>query len=302
MDLRQLRQFVTLAETLNFRRAALRLHMSQPPLSISIRKLEAELGASLFARDRQGVRLSEAGVAALGAARASLFYASEFIGAAKAAVSGEGGRLRVGFVGSATYELMPRVLPEFRRRYPGVRLEMHEETNTKIVARLEANDLDVGLLRVPFTFQSRIQTITIETDTFVAALPAQHHLARRKRLSTKDLINESFVHYAASDVPGLHAVTMQMFENAGFQPKVTQEAFQVATVICLVESGLGVALVPSRAQHSGSKHIVFRRLEDAPKDGVIGLAIGFDPKHESATAKRFREVVTKLRKTGGVVR
>jgi DNA-binding transcriptional LysR family regulator len=290
MDLRQLRQFAVLAETLSFRKTAERLNISQPPLSVSIRKLEEELGVALFSRGKTGVRLTESGQAALADARRSLFHAEEVARSARTATLGESGRLRIGFVGSATYSLIPTLLPAFRERYPAVKLELYEGTNTGILARLEANILDIGLVRVPFPTRSRIHWVTAERDHLVAALPAAHPLARRRGLRLADLADEPFVHYAASEVPGLHAITMLVFQEAGFVPQVTQEAYQVASVICLVESGLGVALVPSIASRIPSKAVVFRELEGMSEHGSIGLALGFDTLHETSTARRFREV------------
>ena len=126
MELRQLRYFVMLAETGNFHRAAERLNMSQPPLTVAIRKLEEELGAALFIRSARGVALTAAGRASLEMARATLAQADRFREAAREGAAGERGRLRVGFVGSATFELLPRLIAEYRRRYPAVELVLEE--------------------------------------------------------------------------------------------------------------------------------------------------------------------------------
>jgi DNA-binding transcriptional LysR family regulator len=292
MELRQLQQFTVLAETLNFHAAAKHLHMSQPPLSVSIRKLEEEVGVKLFTRSTHDVQLTEAGRAVLSEARRSLFHASEVTRIARSTVLGLSGRLRIGFVGSAKYSLLPRILPPFRKQYGEVSLELHEESNTTIIGSLEANNLDLAIVRVPFTWQSEIEYVMVEQDTFVAVLPAKHPLAKKPRLSLTDIANEPFIHYKASVVPGLHALTMLLFQEAGFMPRVTQEAVQVETVICLVESGLGVALVPSVASRKASGRIVFRKLHRLPAFASIGLALAYNPSHETATARRFREFIT----------
>src|SRR5690606_26696628 len=149
MDFRHLKQFVVLAETLNFRKAAEKLHMSQPPLSVSIRKLEAELGVELFLRGKDGVKLTESGEAALADARRALFHAGQFKQAAVAASTGEGGVLRVGFVGSATHAILPDILSRFRQRYPKVQLVLREATSIRIVQELADESLGVGVVRVP---------------------------------------------------------------------------------------------------------------------------------------------------------
>jgi DNA-binding transcriptional LysR family regulator len=294
MELRQLRQFAVLAETLSFRGAADRLHMAQPPLSVSIRKLEEEFGVRLFDRTQKGVQLTEAGRAALADARKSLFHATEAMRNAKATVHGVGGRLRIGFVGSSKYTLLPRLLPLFRSQYAEVMLELHEGSNTKITRAIEARDLDVGVVRVPFASLNKLNYETVETDVFVAALPAGHRLTAQPTVSITDLADEPFVHYAADVVPGLHALTMLCFQSSGHFPRGGQEAVQVQTVICLVESGLGVALVPSRSRVQLTDRWTIRELAPLPPMAHIGLAVIYDPEYEPATARRFRALALQL--------
>ena len=129
MDLRRIRHFVVLAETLNFRRAAERLHMAQPPLSVSIQKLEAELGAKLFTRESSGVALTPSGRAVLVEAKKLLFHGSQLNEMAKNAVDGTGGTLHIGFVGSASYGMLQKLLPLFRAEYPGVELVLIQDND-----------------------------------------------------------------------------------------------------------------------------------------------------------------------------
>jgi DNA-binding transcriptional LysR family regulator len=290
MELRQLQQFAVLAETLNFRAAAERLFMTQPPLSVSIRKLEEEIGTKLFTRTTHNVQLTKAGEAILDEVKKALFHAQEVARIAQLSARGLTGQLRVGFVGSAKYSLLPRLLPLFRTQYPEVALQFIEENNTWIIASLEANRIDIGIVRVPLTSRSNIRYLTVERDTFVVALPAGHRLAKKKTLSLHDIANEPFIHYTASDMPGLHALTMILFQEAGLMPKVAQEAVQVATLIFLVESGLGVALVPSAAARNASKQVVFKKLTRLPPQAWIGLALAYNPSYETAVARRFREL------------
>lgn len=294
MDTRQLRHFVALAETLNFHRAAERLHIAQPPLSASIRKLEAELGVQLFERTRRGTTLTLAGAAALEDARRALFHTAQFGRTALAAANGEAGTLRIGFVGSATYALMPQVMPLFRQRYPGVQLELLESTTSKIRDMVDSGAIDAGLLRFPIIQASRMQIAPIERDVFVAALPTGHALARRRRLTLADLAQEPFVMYSAGEVPGLHAMAMLACQQAGFSPFVQQEAVQVQTVVSLVESGLGVALVPSVAMRHATRNIVFKALHGAGASTEIGIALAWRPDTETPAARRFRETLLGL--------
>lgn len=295
MDTRQLRRFVALAETLNYHRAAELLHMAQPPLSVSIRQLEEQVGVRLFERTRRGTSLTAAGAAALDDARRALFHTEQFGRTALAAANGDAGTLRIGFVGSATYALMPQVMPLFRQRYPAVQLELIESTTSRICALVNNGDIDAGLLRFPITQAGRAQIAPIERDVFVVALPADHALARRRaRLALADLANEPFVMYSAQEVPGLHAVAMQACQQAGFVPRVQQEAVQVQTVVSLVESGFGVALVPSVAMRHATRNIVFKPLQGAGAGTAIGIALAWRSDTETPTAKRFRETLLSL--------
>ncbi|MCU4121136.1 LysR family transcriptional regulator [Variovorax sp. N23] len=291
MDPRQLRHFVALAETLNFHRAAERLHMAQPPLSASIRRLEAQVGVPLFERNRRGTELTAAGSAALDHARRAVFHGEQFALAARAASRGEAGSLRVGFVGSATYSLMPRVMPLFRERFPGVQLQLAESTTARIVEMVEAGELDAGLVRFPIGRACQALIHPAERDVFVAALPVKHRLARRRRLALADLAGEPFVMYGPSAVPGLHSAALLACQEAGFIPSVQQEAVQVQTLVSLVESGFGVALVPSVAARHETRQLVFKPLSGAGALTPIGLALALPPGGATSAAQRFRECV-----------
>lgn len=294
MDLRQLQQFVVLAETLNFREAAERLFMSQPPLSVSIKKLEEEIGVTLFNRNKHRVLLTDAGHAILSDARKSLFHAGEVARVARSTALGLSGHIRIGFVGSAKYALLPSLLPKFRSLYPDVTITLEEEKNALIVQAIENNDLDLGIVRVPLAWKSAIRYETVAQDHFVAALPTGHPLAKKTRLYLNDLKDESFIQYTRSTIPGLHAMTMLLFQEAGFDPKVTQEAVQVETLLCMVESGLGVALVPSIVRRHPFRKIVFKEIHGLHQSNAIGLAIAYHPDFEMATSRRFRELAREL--------
>lgn len=299
MDTRQLRHFVALAETLNYRRAAERLHIAQPPLSQSIRRLEQRLGVALFERDRRGTALTAAGAAALEDARRALFHAEQFGRVAQATASGEAGRLRVGFVGSATYALMPRLLPAFAQRYPGVELELAESTTRRILQQVERGELDIGLVRYPVAQAGGVALEPLQPDRFVAALRADSAWARKRRLGLAELADEPFVLFSPGEVPGLHAVALLACQRAGFLPRVHQQAVQVQTVVSLVESGLGVALVPSVAARHASAGVVFKPLHDLDEAAAIGIALAWRPAAATPATRRFHETALATRSTVG---
>lgn len=291
MELRQLTQFCAVAEALSFRRAAETLHMAQPPLSVAIRKLEDELGAPLFERRGRSIALTDAGADALQRARRMLAEAEELRQAVRRAATGDTGRVRIGFVGSATYSLLPRLLPLFRRRYPGIELELHESTNEELLAQLESARLDLALVRFPTgSSAGALQMAMIESDQFQAVLPKGHPLATGRSVTLKALAQYPLIDYSSSRVAGLHAMVMLAFQQAGLSPRVAQEGTQVQTVISLVESGMGVALVPSVAARLASRQVVFRPIRGLPNGLAIGLALAWAPQTESTAARRLREM------------
>jgi len=241
MDLRQLRYFVALAETLNFRRAAERLHISQPPLTVAIRKLEEDLGAPLFTRSSRGVGLTPAGEAALELARGTLLQADQVRQAVIARANAERGRLTLGFV-SAAYSLLPRLLPLFQRRYPWVELILEEATSAEIVRRIRSRQMDVGLVRLPLLDPGHVETSVIETDELVAAVPESHPLARQRTVPLRIIADEPFISYPRGDV--VHAAIVTACTEAGFTPRVAHEVAQGHIIVSLVQCGLGVGLVP----------------------------------------------------------
>jgi len=290
MDLKRIHQFIVLAETLNFRRAADRLNMSQPPLSVSIQKLEEELGTKLFMRGAGGVSLTLGGQAILKEAQQLLFHGNQLSEIAKGVGDGTGGSLQVGFVGSTTYGLLQKLLPLFRAEYPGVELDLHEATSVGILQQLEDRKLDVGLVRVPLVQPSRATLVPLERDEYVAALPRGNRLSSKGNLKLSEMAVEPFIMYAPAYAAGLHATTMLACQQAGFVPHVVQQATQIQTVLALVESGLGVALVPSVMKRFVSDRIVYRPLVDLPSDASIGLALAYMSESESPAANRFREL------------
>jgi len=306
MDLRQLRQFSAVAETLSFRRAAERLCMAQPPLSVAIRKLEEEIGVALFERVSRGVRLTAAGRAAYEVAQKCRRNADELTSAARAAAQGESGHLRIGFVGSVTFGLMPHCVRAFRGRFPNVKLELREATNAEAVSAVDGGMLDVAFVRVPTARPPTVKFQQIESDVFCIALPAGHPLASRPTLRLKDLDGQPFVGYASSRAGGLHAAVTHLLQRAGVCPTVTQEGVQVHTLIGLVESGLGLALVPAVSAANAPTGVAFRPIRDLPRDAAIGIALAYHATEESVVARRFRAMLAEeplaIRSVGGVVR
>jgi len=289
MDLRRLRHFNVLAETLNFSRAAERLHIAQPALSVSIQKLENELGARLFERTPGGVLLTAAGQAAIVEARRLLYHGEQLQRSVRSTADGTGGRLRIGFVGSAIYRVIPGLIPAFRLEYPGVELVLREVTSSAILTMLGEEALDLGIVRTPLLQTHGATLVTLQRERLLMALPHDHALAQREALALSDLAGEAFIMYSPADAAGLHAHAMSACEAAGFAPKVAQEATQVPTVLALVESGLGVALVPEVMRGHRSPKIAYRDLRKQESADTT-LALAYVAGNESPAVQRFIEV------------
>jgi len=298
MDLRQLRHFVTLAQTLNYRQAAEQLHMSQPPLSQSIRKLEDDLGVQLFERDRRGTVLSDAGRAALESAKLALYHARQVQAVSQATASGELGRLHIGFIGSATFSLIPKLVQAFRAAYPAIDLVLTESTTREICAQVASGDFDAGLLRYPVTQATELSITPVEPDRLIAALPAGNPLQIKDSLQLIDLADQPFVNYRPSEVPGLHALVVLACQNAGFMPQIKQHAVQAQTLVSLVGAGLGVALVPAVVAKAATPGVIFRELTDTQYLPQIGIALALNQRQPVATAQRLKELLLKLQPMG----
>lgn len=294
MELRQLRQFVVLAEERSFSAAALRLFVAQPALSVAIRKLEEEVEAQLFVRGSRGVQLTAAGIAVLKAARQCLESAHGIKEAARLATAGETGTLHIGVSGSVTVRLLPLLVQAFSAQYPKVRLELREGTNLELLTMVEAGTLDLGFVRIPVSRPPDLQFQVVEKDRLCFALPRGHALARRPTIALAELEGLPFIGYAPSPVGGLHTAVSQVLQSAGVAPHITQEAVQVQTALGLVASGLGIAMVPAaNTPYQRSSGAVFRPIADLPADAHIGIALAYHGRNENPALHRFLDVSRK---------
>jgi DNA-binding transcriptional LysR family regulator len=280
MELRHLRYFVTLAEELHFGRAAQKLHISQPPLSMQIRALENELGVTLLNRTQRHVSLTQAGNALLGEARHILARVEQAVLMTKRAGRGEIGELAIGFISVADYNVLPVVLREFRRRFPLVNLTLRESTTDAQIRDLAAGRIDVGFMLPPINEPS-LESVAILREPLIAALPEKHPLARKRgKLALEKLKDAPFILFPRPNAPGLYDDVVSCCRAAGFSPRVEQEAIQMQTIVSLVSAELGVALIPAsltnlqrtgvtyKALQGGSPltevHLVWRRGDDLP--------------------------------------
>lgn len=262
MDFRQLRQFVVLATELNYRKAAARLHMTQPPLSVAIKRLETEIGADLFERDRLGVRLTVAGGAFLREAKRLLEGADAALQAARDAAEGRMGALRVCAVPSAALHLLPRMLPEFTQRFPHIRLRLSSGSTVSILAGLQRGELDAAFLVPPASGVPGIAITALRRERLVLAVPAGHRVAGMKQVRLSDLTDETLVTLAHSDSPGFAGEIVAACQRAGFHPRVLQESSHALISLPLIAAGLGIAIVPAALRRIAIDNVAYVDLAD----------------------------------------
>lgn len=298
MELRKLRYFVALAEELHFGRAATRLHITQPPLSMAIQALERELGVKLFERAPRRVSLTHAGVAFVDEARTLLARAGQAVELARAADRGEVGRLRIGFMSASVYTILPPLLREFSARFPAVRLELRELAMPRQRELLRANELDLGVLRPPVD-EPELEVETVLREPLVAVLPRRHPLAGHKRISARRLASEPFVMFQRQPGLVLHDLVLRFCLHAGFTPRVVQEVTQSHAVVGLVSAGIGIALAPASVQNARLRGVEYRPLREESPSVLTALAWRRGDRAPALAAMRAvaREVAASNRST-----
>jgi DNA-binding transcriptional LysR family regulator len=258
MDLRKLRYFVATAEELHFGRAARRLGLSQPPLSMQLRALEEDLGVRLFDRDNRNVALTRVGALLLVEARRILAQVDQARSLVQRAGRGEDGSLSVGFITPVEYSFLPPLLREFRRQHPHVALQLHELMTDQQLAELERGTLDVGFLTGP-VMGNRLAHREVMTEPLIAAIPQGHRLAASAgRLSIKRLASEDVIIFPRNIAPALFDETLAFCQSAGFSLRIRQQVSQSQTIISLVSAGMGVAIVPASMRHLRRKGVMYR--------------------------------------------
>ena len=262
-ELWQLRYFVAVAERLHFGHAAQALHISQPPLSRAIRALEGRLGVTLFARTRRRVELTPEGARLLEETRRLTGQLERAVLGLRAMASGEQGRLRIGFVSLADYAVLPGLLKAYKSARPRVALALREMLSPEQASALAAGELDFGLLLPPVSEAASLEHMVVQRERFVVALPAAHRLAGGSgEITMSALIAEPFVMVPREIAPGLYDIVTGLAARAGFSLHVAQEAIQMQTVVSLVSSGLGVAIVPASVANLGRRGVMYRELAD----------------------------------------
>lgn len=271
IDLRRLRHFVTVAEECHFGRAAARLTVAQPALSQQVKSLESDLGAQLFHRTTRRVELTPAARVLLPRALALLAEAQEMAQEVRRVAEGAEGLLRLGFIGSATYEVMPTLARGLQAEVPGLTLELTGELLSQSVVRgLAEGRLDVGFLR-PFAPVADVSSRRLRGERLVVALPVDHRLAERDEVELVALAEESWVGYPQHGSL-IHDVALEAMRAAGFTPRRIVEVRETATLVSFVAAGMGVALVPEGVANVHLPGVAYLPLGGAPRTVDLVLA------------------------------
>jgi DNA-binding transcriptional LysR family regulator len=291
MELRQIRSFLSIAETLHFGRTAELIHLSQPALSLQIRALEEEVGVRLFERNRRKTALTAAGLAFRDDATAAVSQLDQAIRRARLAANGKLGLLRVGFISTAGNEIVPNIVRQFRDSNPEVEFSLRNILTTDQIQMLGDGSLDIGFLRLPIGEHPELDVVAVHREPFVVVTPLSHKLAKRKRVALHELSGQDFVMYERSYAPGFHDLIFGMLRDAGVIPNVCQTAGQMPTLISLVDSGMGISILPASAvKHSGSSVVA---CEIAGKRAMSEIAIAVNKGNRAAVVANFRSLALK---------
>lgn len=263
MEFRHLRYFLALAEELHFGRAAQRLSISQPPLSLNIQQLEASVGARLFTRNSRGVQLTAAGQAFVPAARALLAQAGAAMREAREVAQGQAGELQIGFAGTLLYCGLPQVLQRFQASHPKLRLALRELSSSEQLAQLVRDRLDVGFVHTP-RVPPGFEQVLVASQPLVVCLPAGHALARKRQLALSALQGQALVVVSRAVSPDYHERILAECELAGWLPPVVHELRHWLSVVALVAQGQGAALVPAALAQSALAGAAFVPLQGTP--------------------------------------
>jgi DNA-binding transcriptional LysR family regulator len=300
MEIRHLRYFATVAAELHFGRAAEKLHIAQPPLSKQIQDLERELGFELFIRTKRTVTLTPAGTEFLIEVNKIFQQLDRAIEIGRKTSRGELGQIAIGFVGSATYNILPIILHKFRDRYPEVRVELYELTTDRQLIWLHEGRIDIGLIRPPITVggaspleNRQLICQTIFQESLIAILPSHHPLATAPAIDLRSLASEAFILFPRQLAPGLYDPIISICQAVGFSPNIVQECVQMQTIVSLVSANMGISILPASIQAARRQGVVYKPLVNTELEltNIAQIAIVWRDRDNLPTLSRLLEII-----------
>jgi DNA-binding transcriptional LysR family regulator len=214
------------------------------------------------------------------------------IDVARRASQGLTGTITVGFVGSVSYALLPRILLDFRTHFPSIHIDLRELTSTEQIENLRAHRIDLGIVRLPLNNAADMELSTIATERLIAVLPQDHRLAGAKTLRLKDLADDAFMIFPGDKIPSLHAKFLLACEKAGFSPRIVLEAWQMASMVSLVAARMGVALLPAQVSSSPHPGVVYKDLSDQSEHLELKVAAAWRPGVVSGAVRSMLSILT----------
>ncbi|ROL83400.1 LysR family transcriptional regulator [Pseudomonas chlororaphis] len=293
--IRHLWLFLAVAEEQNFSRAAKRLGMSQPPLTEQIQVLEQALKVKLFDRSRRGAKLTPVGQAILPAVRKFAEQLERLELAVHEAVAGQSGVLTIGAITTAMLDVLPALIEKLKTQYPQLTVSVREIDSVEAIPALEAGDIDLAFARVEGELGSSVRSIALTEDRLAVALPSDHPLAARSRISLASLAGEPLVLSSRKVSPMYFDNLIATCRASGFSPRVLHEVRSVASQIAFVSCGQGIALVPASLKKVAPSNVVLRPLSQ--RLNVVTTALAWNP---TRTNPLVEELVAQFQGKGRV--
>lgn len=291
IDLRQLRAFMAVAETLHFGRAAAQLHLSQPPLSRQVSALEEALGVALFKRTSRRVELTSAGRHFRDQAARVMELLEAAVRTTQATGRGERGVLRIGFTMAAAWSVLPPLARMFGEAYPDAALQLNEVLPLELNDALMTGGIDAGIA-FPWQRPDGLEYAPVFREPLCAVLPAGHRLARHKTVAVETLAQEPFISFPATTAPALRELVIGCCRDHGFEPRVRLETHLQQTIVNLVAEGLGVSLVPRSMSKMRLPGAVFRPIS-APR--MIEQGVSWAAGNDNPCLANFLDCVGRFR-------
>lgn len=288
LELRPLRYFMVLAETLHYTQAAELLFISQSALSQQIKQLEHLLGARLFIRTNRKVALSPAGVQLMGEARSILQQMDSFLERWKLSQQGVLGQLKIGFVGSAMQQYLPPIIKEFSTRYPNIRFELQELSNSEQLKDLEQDHLDIGFLRTN-KVPSDIAIKSVYQENFSLVLPVGHKISKTSFKNMGQFAKEAFILFPNDNSPLYYQQIQNLCADYGFSPRIAHKSIHGPTIFKLVENGMGISIVPNSLKDRKNYRIKFIELDKVPHRTELFAA--WKKQRQSLALQHFLEII-----------
>jgi LysR family transcriptional regulator, benzoate and cis,cis-muconate-responsive activator of ben and cat genes len=284
MEFRQFRYFIAVAQELSFSRAAKRLHVSQPPLSRQVSSLEEELGVRLLNRNKHKVSLTDAGSLFLIHAQDVVEGIETAATMARKVARGEIGRLVLGYGGVAAYTHVPTMLRRFREEYPAVKISLDQMPLVDQLDALRSRRIDIGFVLMPCA-ERAVSTELMTRDTLVVAVPPDHSLARQAGVRTRQLASCDFVMFPRNKMVGYQRYIVDLCRRAGFMPNIVKEAHPMESLVGLVASGFGIAIVPAMAKRIQSANITYVPILD--KNAYMDFGFAWNKDNLSPVLRQF---------------